>query len=164
MSENLTVRLLIVDDDPGILDVLTRFFELDDRVEEVVGAEGGEDAIKILTKDDRFDAVVCDERMPDMRGTKVLAHVRKAHPTMVRILMTGYQDQEAAIQAINQAKIHRYVSKPVELSTLSNVLFALVEDRYMERVEDADVHSARAMAKAIHEFRKRHIGEPDKDQ
>ncbi|MBW3582756.1 MAG: response regulator [Euryarchaeota archaeon] len=155
MTHNdLRVRILVVDDDVEILQVLKRFLELDPRIEAVATAETGAEALRVLGKDDRFDVILSDERLPDIRGVQVLAHARHAHPGMVRILFSGYRDQEAAIKGINEARIHQYVEKPVELAELTNRIFDLVERRELDATVNGEIYlNARSMAKSIHRRR-----------
>ncbi len=84
-------RILIVDDDDDVREAL-----IDElcTLYEVEAAPSGEDAIQRLREGD-FDAVISDLRMPGMDGVQVLEHVHKESPETVRILLTGYLDEQA---------------------------------------------------------------------
>jgi two-component system response regulator HupR/HoxA len=110
--------LLVVDDQPEILNTLTHLFK---RKYEVLSAISAKDALVLIEK--REPAVVLsDQRMPQMDGVTFLSEVRKKWPDSVRILFTGYADIEATIEAVNKANIYQYVSKPFE----PNELLAIV--------------------------------------
>jgi response regulator RpfG family c-di-GMP phosphodiesterase len=103
--------LLFVDDEPNILSSLRRLFRpLGYRV---FTAEGGEQGLSILAEE-RVDLVISDMRMPAMNGAQFLEQVRMRSPDTVRILLTGYADVSAIVEAINKGQIFRYVAKPWE--------------------------------------------------
>ncbi|MDC4226376.1 MAG: response regulator [Candidatus Manganitrophus sp.] len=56
--------------------------------------------------------IISDHRMPEMEGTEFLAKVRERNPDIMRIMLTGYADMKAAVEAINQSQVYRYISKP----------------------------------------------------
>ncbi len=124
---------MLVDDDTDLLGALRD--ALDDEYE-IVTCSSGEEAVRRLelvkTKVTKLDAVICDMRMPGLQGTDVLKEVIKCNELMPRILLTGFTDLEAAKAAVNEGRIHHYESKPVEMTTLKQVLskeLALYEER-----------------------------------
>jgi EAL domain-containing protein (putative c-di-GMP-specific phosphodiesterase class I) len=103
-------RLLLVDDDPSVIQALKR--ALRGRVPwTVLTANSARDALEILGREP-VDAIVSDERMPEMLGSELLSRVRDACPRTVRIILTGEASFESAIRAINDAEIYRFLSKP----------------------------------------------------
>lgn len=101
--------VLLVDDEPSVLSALRRLFRSQGyRIEQCTS---GADALDLLQRTP-VDLVVSDMRMPGMDGAAFLAQVRRAHPSVVRILLTGYADISATIAAINDGAIHRYIAKP----------------------------------------------------
>ena len=64
------------------------------------------------------DLVISDFLMPEMNGLEFLAEVKKIHPEVSRILLTGYADKENAIRAINEVGLYRYIEKPWDNSDL----------------------------------------------
>lgn len=127
--------ILLVDDDPQVL----RAIRLDMRRQyaqdyELLDAPGPTEARQIL---DEISAergevalVLSDQRMPDGDGVGLLEHVREQFPDARRALLTAYADTEAAIRAINTAKVHYYLTKPWEPAQerLYPVLDELLED------------------------------------
>jgi len=79
---------------------------------DLVTAEGGENALACLKNEGPFAVIVSDQNMPDMKGVELLAKVAKSWPTTVRIMLTGNNDQETAIRAVNDGQIYRFVNKP----------------------------------------------------
>ncbi|MEN3363783.1 MAG: hypothetical protein V7606_1057 [Burkholderiales bacterium] len=103
--------LLFVDDEPNILSSLRRLFRpLGYRV---LTAESGAQGLGLLAAE-RIDLVISDMRMPEMSGAQFLEQVRMRSPDTVRILLTGYADVGAIVEAINKGQIYRYVAKPWE--------------------------------------------------
>ena len=105
-------RILLVDDEPEVLDALyltlkrARQFQCDLRK-----AGGGAEALAELAKQPAH-LVLADFRMPGMTGVELLKQVRERWPETVRCLITGYSDVDIAMQAMEEARIHYYVQKP----------------------------------------------------
>jgi DNA-binding NtrC family response regulator len=59
-----------------------------------------------------FELIITDQRMPGMTGVEFLSSIIKDHPDPIRILLTGYADIQAVIDAVNKGQIYQYVSKP----------------------------------------------------
>jgi two-component system response regulator HupR/HoxA len=115
--------LLIVDDQPEILNTLHHIFR---RKYDVLTAESASLALKLIR--DREPAVILsDQRMPQMDGVTFLSEVREQWPDSVRILITGYADIDATIDAVNKANIYQYVSKPFEPAELETIVNAAAE-------------------------------------
>lgn len=74
-------------------------------------ATNGAQALQYIGKK-KIDVVVSDERMPKMRGHEVLSEFRRQSPSTMRILLTGFSDNEAIRHCINEAEVFRYLSKP----------------------------------------------------
>jgi response regulator RpfG family c-di-GMP phosphodiesterase len=101
--------LLIVDDEPSILNALCRVFR--PHGYRVLTAGSGAAALE-LVRTETIDLVISDMRMPHMDGAQFLGRFREQQPDAVRILLTGYADINATIAAINDGAIHRYIAKP----------------------------------------------------
>jgi thioredoxin reductase (NADPH) len=109
--------LMTIDDDAEVLRAVER--DLRTRYSEryrVLRADSGAaalDALRALKK--RSDAVallLADQRMPEMSGVEFLGKAMEIYPQTKRVLLTAYADTDAAIRAINEAKIHHYLLKP----------------------------------------------------
>jgi serine phosphatase RsbU (regulator of sigma subunit) len=74
-------------------------------------ASSGEEGLEIMEKHN-IQLVITDQRMPDMTGIEFLEQIVPLYPDCMRMIMTGYSDLDAVIQAINKGNIYRYVSKP----------------------------------------------------
>lgn len=103
------IKILIVDDEENVLKALKRLCIDEDF--EVITASSGKEGLNIL-KEGEFAVIISDERMPEMRGTTFLQHAKELCPDAVRILLTGYADITASINAINKAGVYRYITKP----------------------------------------------------
>lgn len=104
-------KILFVDDDVSILQGYERILHRDFPVSAANCGEQGLDTIRTAGP---FAVVISDMRMPGMNGAAFLAKVRERAPDTVRILLTGYSDLDAAIDAVNNGKIFRYLTKPCE--------------------------------------------------
>ncbi|MFO1427345.1 MAG: response regulator [Steroidobacteraceae bacterium] len=120
-------RLLIVDDEPAICEALVRVLRLEGYA--ISTARDGESALALLERSS-FGVLLTDMRMPGMNGARLLAHVATQHPSTVRVLLTGHADLEAAVSAINEGQVFRYLTKPWDDAQLRAALreaFALHE-------------------------------------
>jgi response regulator RpfG family c-di-GMP phosphodiesterase len=100
--------ILAVDDEPANLRMVERLLRKDYRV---LTANSGEEALEIL-KQDQVSLIVTDQRMPGMNGTDMLRESMRDAPDAARIILTGYADVEALIDAINTSRVYKFVSKP----------------------------------------------------
>ncbi len=104
----MTYKLLIVDDELPNLRLLERLFRRDYNC---LTASSGAEAIKLLEQHD-VAVVITDQRMPQMTGIELLRQTADLRPHMVRILLTGYMDVEALVEALNSGLVNTYLSKP----------------------------------------------------
>jgi DNA-binding NtrC family response regulator len=116
-------RVLLVDDEPAILDGLRR--QLGSSFD-VATAVGGPEALKLMERSKPFPVVLSDMRMPGLDGATFLTIVRKRFPDTVRMLLTGQSDLESTIAAINGGQIYRYLTKPCPISLLEAALHEAV--------------------------------------
>jgi two-component system NtrC family response regulator len=104
-------RILVVDDDPGVLQVLEALLErLDVDVEACLDPEA---AVARFETDD-FDVVISDDRMPKISGRELLRRVRSLRPETPTILLTGFTSPRGLDEAYEQAGVFRYVGKPFD--------------------------------------------------
>jgi CheY-like chemotaxis protein len=112
-------KILCVDDEPRVLQALGR--HLRERFEVFTatsGAEGGE----LVKREPDLAVVIADMRMPAMDGATFLRHTRELQPTAVRMLLTGQADIAAAIKAINEGQVFRFLTKPCPPEQLLSVV------------------------------------------
>lgn len=104
-------RLLLVDDEPGILLLLTSLFA---PLYTVRAAGSGAEALSILHGGYAPQVIIADQRMPGMTGAQFLAESLKIAPSAVRVTLTGYTDIKEIVESINNGSIYRFVGKPWE--------------------------------------------------
>ncbi len=102
-------RLLIVDDEPGILKALTRTFRAESY--EVLTAASGEEALARLAETP-VQVIVSDYMMPGMNGAELLKQVKARYPDTLRIMLTGHADTGAVMGAINEGAVYKFILKP----------------------------------------------------
>ena len=117
-------RILCVDDEQNVLDGLTRTLRSHYNIQT---ANDGNLALDMLKPDEPFAVVISDQRMPQMDGVQLLAHVRAVAPLTVRVLLTGQADIESAIAAVNEGNIFRFLTKPCATDALIKALDASIE-------------------------------------
>ncbi|MFP6625107.1 MAG: response regulator [Myxococcota bacterium] len=117
-------RLLIVDDEEAILE--TMYFTFMDLYETFTSTDASK-ALEILDESSPIACVITDQRMPGMTGVDFLAEASRRHPETVRIMLTGFADVEATIQAINDGHVYAYVTKPWEPDELKQTVKRAVE-------------------------------------
>ncbi|MGV9012845.1 MAG: sensor histidine kinase [Flavobacteriales bacterium] len=106
--DNERVKVLYVDDEEGNLTAFRASFRRDF---DVHTESSGNSAIAFLEKNP-VHVVISDQRMPGMTGSEFLAIVRQRWPRSARLLLTGFSDIEAVIDAVNHGGIHAYITKP----------------------------------------------------
>lgn len=107
-------KIMIVDDEPANLRTLERLFRQD---YQVVTALSGAEALTLLEQHD-VALLISDQRMPAMTGIELMMKTVALRPQMVKVLLTGYTDVEALIDAINSGLVYRYLTKPWNNSDL----------------------------------------------
>jgi response regulator RpfG family c-di-GMP phosphodiesterase len=104
----MTYKLLIVDDEMANIRLLERLFRQDYFC---LTASSAEEALELLDQHE-VAVIITDQRMPSMTGVELLKRSAVRRPHMVRILLTGYTDLEALVEAVNCGLVYMYVSKP----------------------------------------------------
>jgi response regulator RpfG family c-di-GMP phosphodiesterase len=117
--------ILAVDDEPANLRMLERLFHRDYRV---LTAASGEEGLELLARE-AVSLIISDQRMPGMTGTEMLKESLRTNPDAVKIILTGYTDVEALIEAINCARVYRYVNKPWDPEKLKTTVKAAISER-----------------------------------
>jgi response regulator RpfG family c-di-GMP phosphodiesterase len=109
MKEQERPRVLCVDDEPRVVEGLVLHLRKD---YEVHTALSGDEGLKALKKSGGAAVVISDMRMPGMDGALFLHHVLTFYPDATRILLTGEPGRDAAMSAVNNARIFRFLTKP----------------------------------------------------
>lgn len=105
---NKAINVLYVDDEPHNLTAFKAAFRRDFNV---FLAESAAEAWKIIEEND-IHVILSDQRMPVTTGIEFFESIIKTHPEPIRILITGYTDISAVIDAINRGQVYKYLTKP----------------------------------------------------
>lgn len=116
------IQVLVIDDEERSLHA---FQSLLRREFDIYTANSAMEGRKILeTK--TIHVIVTDQRMPEMTGIEFLQSILEEHKDPIRVLLTGYSDIDAVVDAINKGEVYRYVKKPFE----KNEMKQLIENAY----------------------------------
>jgi response regulator RpfG family c-di-GMP phosphodiesterase len=107
-------KVLIIDDEAANLRLLRRVLGDD---YETFAAQSGQEGLEIL-KDQDVALIITDQRMPGMSGVQVLEASQAIRPEAIKILLTGYTDIQALIDAINSGNVYKYIQKPWDAEDL----------------------------------------------
>jgi two-component system chemotaxis response regulator CheY len=111
-------RVMVVDDEADIRKVVRT--HLAKANYEVIEAENGEEAIKLLNQGDNpvyVDTILCDIRMPKVNGIEAIQYFRQQYPSIPLVVLTGFPDLQMATSLIQQGVLD-YLVKPVEKDRL----------------------------------------------
>src|SRR5438270_527954 len=117
------IRILIVDDEPGVREVLEDC--LQDHGYHVTAAASGQQALD-LAQQQFFHVAILDVRLPDMFGTDVLERLKELQPDIACVMVTGYASLQTAMKALNSGA-SAYVVKPLNLDHLFGVVDQAVD-------------------------------------
>src|SRR5262245_28844758 len=124
--------ILCVDDERNVVESM----ELNLRRQyQVKTALSGTQGLEILRSEKEVAVILSDMRMPEMDGAAFLAKARETSPDAVRILLTGFADVEAAVRAVNDGQIFRFLTKPCAPENLLTALAAGIEQHRLITAE-----------------------------
>ncbi|MCA9512399.1 MAG: EAL domain-containing protein [Myxococcales bacterium] len=140
--------VLFVDDEPDVTKNLSLLMRKQSF--QVRTANSADEALAILAAEP-VDVVVSDERMPEMCGSDFLTLVRREHPDVTRIILTGQASVEATVKAINDAAVFRFLNKPIGRDELLACLReALVYREQREHAASGDARAATSERAQLH--------------
>lgn len=122
MSNSSRPKILLVDDEPDMLDFLERSLR---KRFQVVRAPNGLEALDLLKAGD-FEVLITDQKMPRMGGLELLEEISDEYPTLVRLLLSGFAEIPELQKAKDRCRIHNYIFKPVD----SRKLLEAVDQAY----------------------------------
>ncbi|BDQ37130.1 response regulator [Pseudodesulfovibrio nedwellii] len=132
-------KVLLIDDEVEFLEALSERMEL--RGMNVTTAETAGNAVTALDNNE-YDAIVLDLQMPDMNGIDMLKVIKKSHPEMQVILLTGQATLEAGIQAMKLGAMD-FMEKPADIESLTEKIrkaqakkMVIVEKKTADKVND----------------------------
>lgn len=107
-------KILVVDDEVPNLRLLRRVLSED---HDIFEASSGQEGVDILCKEE-ISLIITDQRMPSMTGVQLLEKSLGLRPDAIKILLTGYTDVQALIDAINAGHVYKYIPKPWDADEL----------------------------------------------
>ncbi len=116
-SSRPDTTVLLVDDEPDILESIQDLIEASFPDLHVVCAPDGYEALKLL-EGQAVDLIVADHKMPKMSGVKLLTEAHRMYPEVPRILMTAYGSLDVAVKAINEAHVDSFFLKPFQVEVI----------------------------------------------
>lgn len=127
--------VLCVDDEPGIVRSLQWLLQ---KQFKVFTATSGAQALELVKQND-FDVIISDQRMPMMSGIELLREVRRLSPRTMRILLTGYSDTKAIVSSVNESEVFRFINKPWNIHELPKVVAQAINIAKTQPVEDTSL-------------------------
>jgi len=142
-------KILVVDDQPYILNVLSDF--LFKQGYQVVLAESGEKAAEVV-KGNEIQLALIDLKLNGMDGITTMHKINQIDPNILTIIVTGYPTQESSVQAL-KAGAYDYVTKPFKLEDLRKTIErALKEHQLRQEISDLQ-EKIRKMEEELREYR-----------
>ena len=125
------VKILCVDDERNVLKALRRLF-MDEDNYEIFIAESGAEGLEVLEEEGDIRMVISDYRMPEMTGVEFLRQVNEKWPDTIRIVLSGYADISAVVEAINEGQIYKFIPKPWNDEELLTTVSAALEHQALQ--------------------------------
>jgi response regulator RpfG family c-di-GMP phosphodiesterase len=141
------ISILYVDDEMNNLISFKAVFRIKYNI---LTAISGEEAIKIL-RNNTVNIIITDQRMPQMTGVEFLESILNEYPDPIRILITGYADMNAVIDAINKGKIFHYLTKPWNEEELDMTILRAY-DVYKQKINEREVTNKLSLSNDQLEF------------
>lgn len=130
------IKIIYVDDEENNLLSFKATFRTKYQVLTAISAA---DAMKLLEENPDIAIIITDQRMPNMTGVEFLHSIIEKYPLPMRILLTGYTDINALIEAVNLGKIHHYLSKPWNEEELDKSIQNAYAE-YQKRLSEIDLN------------------------
>lgn len=127
--EDKNINVLYIDDEPNNITSFKAAFR---RIFNIFTAESAEEGRMIL-KTELIHVILSDQRMPKMTGIEFFQSILDTHPEPIRILITGYTDINAVIDAINVGQVYKYLSKPWNEEEVKNTILKSFEVMELRR-------------------------------
>lgn len=147
--------VLFVDDESHILEGLQNGLHKESYT--ILTATSGKEGLQTLACTP-VDVVVADEQMPGMRGSEFLAAVCKKYPETIRITLTGQASLEAAIRAINEGEIYRFLTKPCNAVDLAHTIRQALQLKKLTRESSRLLAAAQQQQAILSDLEREHPG------
>ena len=115
---NEEINILYVDDEKGNREEFKASFR---RYYTIYTAESAKEGLKVL-ENNIINIIITDQRMPNMTGSEFLTSIVNVYPEPIRMIMTGYADLNAVIDAVNNGKVYKYLTKPWDSDQLKMII------------------------------------------
>lgn len=125
-------KILVVDDEIPNLRLLRRV--LSDE-HDIIEAPSGQEALEVL-KNEHISLIITDQRMPNMTGVQLLEQSIAINPDTIKILLTGYTDVQALVDAINAGSVYKYIAKPWDADELKLTVKRALEAYVLKETND----------------------------
>jgi len=126
-------NILYVDDEKDNLFAFKAAFR---RFYKIITFSTGQEALEYL-KTNTVDLLICDQKMPKMTGIEILEKASTLYPNTIRMILTGYSDMQAIIDAINKGKVYNYISKPWDVEQLRILIDKALETQKLRNKNQA---------------------------
>jgi response regulator RpfG family c-di-GMP phosphodiesterase len=130
------IKVLYIDDEENNLFSFKATFRLKYQVFTAISAAK---AMEILDANPGIEIIITDQRMPETTGVEFLESILDKYPDAMRILLTGYADMQAVVDAVNKGKIFHYLSKPWNEEEL-NMTITRAYDIYRKQLEERELN------------------------
>ncbi len=130
-------KLLLIDDETGFLDAMAR--RLKKRGYDVLTATSGMEALEVLSQSgDKVEAIILDVKMPGMDGIETLSEIKRKHPLIEVVMLTGHATVSSAIDGMKQGAFD-YLMKPCDMDLLVEKVndAAAMKRRHEEKIIEA---------------------------
>ncbi len=135
------IRVLYIDDEVNNLHAFKALFR---KEYDIFIAESAEEGTKLLA-DEQVHVIICDQRMPGMTGVEFFESILDKYPHPIRILLTGYTDIQAVVEAINRGQIYRFIDKPWDQQVLSVAIqnaYEIYHTKFLLREQNIQLQKA----------------------
>lgn len=141
------INALYIDDEKSNLTSFKAAFR---REFNVFLAESASEGIGVL-RNNEIHVILTDQRMPEKTGVEFLSSILEEFPNAIRILVTGYTDMEALVEAVNKGHIFKYISKPWNNQKLKEIIIKSYEI-YQLKTQNQEINEKLAQANEQLEF------------
>jgi sigma-B regulation protein RsbU (phosphoserine phosphatase) len=156
--QTMPYRILVVDDEPDLEDLIRQRFRKRIRADELtfLFAANGEEALARIEADSNLDVVLTDINMPVMDGLALLAKLQEAHPLLRSVIVSAYGDMANIRTALNRGAFD-FVTKPIDFQDLEITLDKAIADALMRKQAASDrdrllgIHRELELARSIQE-------------